>query len=110
MRAPACTSGERQIPSLFHPDDNPLIRKLESVFTLGDDERQALENLPMQLAALKDHQDIVREGDQPSRSCSGANGIRLLTPDRWGLGGCPVGGKPLGDLWQALCFDFQAEV
>jgi CRP-like cAMP-binding protein len=46
-----------------------MIRKLESIFTLSDDERQTLENLPMQVAALKDHQDIVREGDRPSRSC-----------------------------------------
>ena len=55
--------------SPFHPDYNPMIRKLESVFTLTEDERQALENLPMQVAVLKDHQDIVREGDQPTRSC-----------------------------------------
>src|SRR5687768_8811744 len=53
----------------FHPGYNPLIRKLESVFTLTDDERQALEALPMQVAAIKDRQDIVREGDRPSRSC-----------------------------------------
>jgi CRP-like cAMP-binding protein len=55
--------------SPFHPGSNPLIRKLESVFTLTDDERQALLGLPMQVAVLKDNQDIVREGDQPSRSC-----------------------------------------
>jgi CRP-like cAMP-binding protein len=55
--------------SPFHPDYNPLIRKLESVFTLTEDERQALETLPMQVAVLKDHQDIVREGDRPSRAC-----------------------------------------
>jgi CRP-like cAMP-binding protein len=54
-------------PQQFH--DNPLIRKIESVFTLSDDERQALETLPMQLAVIKDDQDIVREGDCPSRSC-----------------------------------------
>jgi CRP-like cAMP-binding protein len=53
----------------LHPDYNPMIRKLESIFTLTDDERQALEALPMQLAVIKDHQDIVREGDRPSRSC-----------------------------------------
>jgi CRP-like cAMP-binding protein len=53
----------------FHPDHNPMIRKLESIFTLSDDERQALETLPMQLAVIKDHQDLVREGDRPSRSC-----------------------------------------
>jgi CRP-like cAMP-binding protein len=55
--------------STFHPGYNPLIRKLESVFTLTDDERQALETLPMQVNVIKDRQDIVREGDQPSRSC-----------------------------------------
>ncbi|SCY66598.1 Crp/Fnr family transcriptional regulator [Microvirga guangxiensis] len=48
---------------------NPMIRKLESIFKLTEDERQALENLPMQVAVIKDDQDIVREGDCPSRSC-----------------------------------------
>jgi CRP-like cAMP-binding protein len=55
--------------SPFHPGYNPMIRKLESVFTLTDDERQVLETLPMQVAVIKDRQDIVREGDRPSRSC-----------------------------------------
>ena len=53
----------------FKLQDNPFIRKIESVFTLTDDERRALENLPMQVTVLKDHQDLVREGDRPSRSC-----------------------------------------
>ena len=39
------------MPSPFHPGYNPLILKLESVFTLTDDERQALETLPMQVMA-----------------------------------------------------------
>jgi len=52
----------------FKLQDNPFIRKIESVFTLSDDERQALENLPMQVAVIKNDQDIVREGDRPSRS------------------------------------------
>lgn len=55
--------------SPFHHASNPMIRKLESIFTLGYDERQALENLPMQVAVIKDDQDLVREGDRPSRSC-----------------------------------------
>lgn len=55
--------------SPFHPDYNPLIRKMESVFTLTDDERQALATLPLQVQAIKADQDIVREGDRPSRSC-----------------------------------------
>jgi CRP-like cAMP-binding protein len=52
-----------------HPDYNPLIRKLDSIFTLSDDERQALLTLPMQVMVIKDGQDIVREGDRPTRSC-----------------------------------------
>jgi CRP-like cAMP-binding protein len=53
----------------LHPDYNPMIRKLESIFTLTDDERQALETLPMQVNVIKDDQDLVREGDRPTRSC-----------------------------------------
>jgi CRP-like cAMP-binding protein len=57
------------LASTFHHHDNPLIRKLESIFTLNDNERQALENLPMQITVIREDQDIVREGDRPSRSC-----------------------------------------
>ena len=54
-----------------HPDHNPLIRKLDSIFTLTDDERQALETLPMQVVVIKENQDIVREGDvPPGPACS----------------------------------------
>jgi CRP-like cAMP-binding protein len=53
----------------FHSHDNPMIRRLESIFTLTDDERQVLENLPMQIMVIKADQDLVREGDRPSRSC-----------------------------------------
>ena len=52
-----------------HPKYNPMIHRIESVFTLTDTERQALENLPMQMATIRDNQDIVRMGDAPSRSC-----------------------------------------
>jgi CRP-like cAMP-binding protein len=57
------------VPNSLNSNDNPLIRKIESVFTLTDDERQALEKLPMQIGVIKDDQDLVREGDMPSRSC-----------------------------------------
>ena len=53
----------------LHPDYNPLIRRLESVFTLNEEEREVLQKLPMQMAVIKADQDIVREGDRPSRSC-----------------------------------------
>jgi CRP-like cAMP-binding protein len=55
--------------STFHADYNPLIRRLESIFALTDDERQALDSLPMQVTVIKGNQDIVREGDRPSRCC-----------------------------------------
>jgi hypothetical protein len=54
---------------ISHPDYNPMIRRLESIFTLTDDEKHALQRLPMQMAAIKADQDIVREGDRPTRSC-----------------------------------------
>ena len=53
----------------LNPNHNPLIRKLDSIFTLTDDERQALETLPMQVVVIRENQDIVRAGDRPSRSC-----------------------------------------
>jgi CRP-like cAMP-binding protein len=45
----------------------PVIRKLESILKLTDEERSAVLRLPIQVAALKADQDIVREGDVPSR-------------------------------------------
>ena len=54
--------------SLNHPV-SPLIRKLESIFALSDDERQAILDLPLQVTHLRADQDIVREGDRPTRSC-----------------------------------------
>src|SRR5215210_8554827 len=49
---------------------SPLIRKLESIFTLSEDERRAILDLPLQVTTIKADQDIVREGDRPSRSCA----------------------------------------
>src|SRR3954465_5419025 len=45
----------------------PVIRKLESVFTLAEDERAALMRLQIQAVDLRTDQDIIREGDRPSR-------------------------------------------
>jgi CRP-like cAMP-binding protein len=51
-----------------HP--NPAIRRLESIFQLSNVERAAVETLPMQVQTITADQDIVREGDRPSRSCA----------------------------------------
>ena len=48
----------------------PLIRRLENAFTLAENERAALLNLPLQVTTLRADQDIVREGDRPTRSCA----------------------------------------
>jgi CRP-like cAMP-binding protein len=46
-----------------------LLRKLESIATLSDEERGAIENLPMRIQALEARQDIVRDGDKPTQCC-----------------------------------------
>ncbi|MBB3017500.1 CRP-like cAMP-binding protein [Microvirga lupini] len=52
------------------PSANTLmIRKLESIFPLSNEERQALSELPIQVMVSKPDQDIVRVGDRPSQCC-----------------------------------------
>ncbi|TNC06527.1 Crp/Fnr family transcriptional regulator [Methylobacterium terricola] len=48
---------------------NMLIRKLESISRLSDEERRAIERLPITGRHLAAHQDIVREKDRPSQCC-----------------------------------------
>lgn len=52
-----------------HPPQALMIRKLESIFPLFAEERQALQGLPVQVMVLKPDQDIVRVGDRPSQCC-----------------------------------------
>src|SRR5215204_4140287 len=59
----------------FHPAVFPLIRKLESIVSLDENERATLLNLPLQVTTLKADQDIVREGDRPTRSCALLDGF-----------------------------------
>ena len=46
-----------------------LIHKLESIATLTDAERQAIERLSVRIHHLDARQDIVRDGDRPSHCC-----------------------------------------
>jgi CRP-like cAMP-binding protein len=48
---------------------HPLIRKLESITTLSDDEKQAIASLPTRARTLPPRQEIVRDGDRPSQCC-----------------------------------------
>jgi CRP-like cAMP-binding protein len=47
----------------------PLIRKLESIAPVTDEERQAIAALPITVRDLKADQDIVRDQDRPSQCC-----------------------------------------
>ena len=57
----------------LHP--HPLVRKLDSICILTQNEREALLNLPMQVQDIRARQDVVREGDRPSRSCLLLEGV-----------------------------------
>ncbi|WP_315974924.1 MULTISPECIES: Crp/Fnr family transcriptional regulator [Microvirga] len=53
----------------------PLIRKLESISDLSDDDRSALRVLPMRVVRIDPKQALVREGDRPTQSCLILEGI-----------------------------------
>ncbi|BDL41781.1 Crp/Fnr family transcriptional regulator [Methylorubrum sp. GM97] len=46
-----------------------LIRKLESIAALTDEQRHAIENLPVRTYNLAARQDIMRDGNKPSYCC-----------------------------------------
>jgi CRP-like cAMP-binding protein len=52
------------------PHLHPLIRKLESIVDLSDEEREAVLRLPVTVRVLKADQDIVRDQDRPSQCCA----------------------------------------
>ena len=54
---------------ISHNQAGVLIRRLENIFTLSDAEKAAFATLPMQVMDIRTDQDIVREGDRPTRSC-----------------------------------------
>jgi CRP-like cAMP-binding protein len=48
---------------------NPLIRRLESITSLSEDEKKAILALPARVADRRADADLVREGDRPSQCC-----------------------------------------
>ncbi|MER8447321.1 Crp/Fnr family transcriptional regulator [Mesorhizobium sp. M1066] len=48
-------------------NESPLTAKFRRAFTLTSDERQALDAIRIRIVAIGANQDLVREGDQPSR-------------------------------------------
>jgi CRP-like cAMP-binding protein len=51
------------------PNTHPLVRKLESIAPVSDEEKQAIVSLPLTVRDLKADQDIVRDQDRPSQCC-----------------------------------------
>jgi CRP-like cAMP-binding protein len=58
-----------QLPVNPHPNHIPLIRKLESIVDLSDQEREAVLVLPFTIKTVGEDQDLVRDGDRPSECC-----------------------------------------
>src|SRR4051794_32380899 len=52
-----------------HGHLEPLIRRLESIAPVSNDERQAIVGLPVTVRDLKADQDILRDRDRPSQCC-----------------------------------------
>src|SRR3954466_3899495 len=51
------------------PERERLVKKLDSIGSLSDDEKAALRQLPITVQQLRDGEDIVSDGDRPSRCC-----------------------------------------
>jgi CRP-like cAMP-binding protein len=58
-----------QLPVNPHPNHSPLIRKLESIVDLSDQEREAVLVLPFTIKTVGEDEDLVRDGDRPSECC-----------------------------------------
>lgn len=52
-----------------------LVRKLDSIAKLGDDERDALRGLPLAVRRLGADETVVTEGDRPSECCLVLDGL-----------------------------------
>jgi CRP-like cAMP-binding protein len=60
------------IPATAHSlavERDRLVKKLDSIGSLTDEERAALRELPLDVRMLGDGEDIVRDGDRPSKCC-----------------------------------------
>jgi CRP-like cAMP-binding protein len=53
----------------MRPEQQILIRKLQTVLALSDEERNAVLALPILVETIPADNDISREGDRPSRCC-----------------------------------------
>jgi CRP-like cAMP-binding protein len=63
------------MPYRGNPVTQPFIKRLESVISLSEIEKEAIANLPVRTTEIKGDQDIVREGDRPTRMCFIVEGV-----------------------------------
>ena len=56
-------------PENLRPEHQRLIRKLESIIDLSNEDKKALLQLPLRVRTVPADQDIVRQGDRPSECC-----------------------------------------
>jgi CRP-like cAMP-binding protein len=77
-RRPALPPLEGCALTPHHSANDLLIRKLDSTCVLSDSDKAALLRLPMQITEVRADQDLVREGDRPSRSCMVVTGYTCV--------------------------------
>src|SRR4051794_11807755 len=58
---------ERVMEATQH--STPLVRKLESILVLSEDEKNVLRNVSGTIKTVGPRQDLVREGDRPHECC-----------------------------------------
>src|SRR3954470_6007894 len=68
MCAPPASSLREPVMDASH-QSNPLVRKLESILVLSEDEKDVLRTVSGTIKTVGPRQDLVREGDRPSECC-----------------------------------------
>src|SRR4051794_22578460 len=68
MCAPPATSLREPVMDASH-QSNPLVRKLESILVLSEDEKDVLRTVSGTIKTVGPRQDLVREGDRPHECC-----------------------------------------
>jgi CRP-like cAMP-binding protein len=63
------------VPSSQLAEHNPLLRKLETIADLSDEERREILRLPLNVKVFEADTDIVRQGDHPSDCCLILDGL-----------------------------------
>ena len=56
-------------PAEIFPEHSRLIRKLESIVELSEEEKRAVLGLPFTIRTVEADQDLVRDGDRPTECC-----------------------------------------